>query len=207
MKSCVSRTLALVFTLTVVLVGAEGAARAESRTHDGFVLQLSPGLGYYSMSADVLGTEQSYSGMTFSMSLLLGGTIIPGLHIGGGLFVDRSLSATYEVDGNEPAGTPDFSQLVLGIGPFVDYYINPSGGLHFQGFFGWGGVETATEGGGVGGSDPTGLVLYLGAGYDVFLSDEWSIGGMFRFAYGPFSLNDVDFPTIAPALLVNLTWS
>ncbi len=205
-----TRTSVLVacFAAAFSIGSASSTAQAAPNTQDGFVFQLSPGLGYYSMTAeDALGTEVAFSGETFSLSLMLGGTIMPGLHVGGGFFLDRAFSPTLEIGGQEAAGTPDFQQFVLGLGPFVDYYLDPAGGLHFQGFFGWGGVETSTEAGGAGGSDPTGLVVYLGAGYDVFLSDEWSVGGMARFAYGPFALNEIDYPTIAPALLLTLTWS
>ncbi len=195
------------FAAALSIGSAVSTADAAPGTHDGFMLQLSPGLGYYSMTASDPTGDVTFSGTSFSLNLMMGGTLMPGVHLGGGFFLDRALSPTLEIDGNEVTGTGDFSQFPLGIGAFVDYYLDPSGGLHFQGFFGWGGVETSTPEGGAGGSDPTGAVLYLAAGYDVFVSDEVSVGGMARFAYGMFALNDVDWPTIAPALLLTLTWS
>jgi hypothetical protein len=72
-------------------------------------------------------------------------------------------------------------------------------------FIGWGGLE-ATANGNARGSDPTGLVLSIGAGYDFWVSDQWSAGVMGRFAYAPLSRDDVSFSTIAPALLGTITY-
>lgn len=134
-------------------------------------MQVTGGLGYYSSSAEAGGTEVSYSGTTMPMSLLLGGTLKPGLAIGGGFFVDRASSPTYEVNGMEQTGV-EFTQYVVGLGVTVDYYLKPEGGTHIQGFLGWGGLETSTEAGGVGGSDPTGMVVFIAGGHDWYLSDS-----------------------------------
>lgn len=189
-----------------VTLGLTGTARADDKTHDGFYVQAATGLGYYSASAEQAGMEASFSGMTVPMSLMLGGSPIKGLAVGGGFMVDYAPSPGFEVNGQEFAGNVDFSQYVIGIGPFVDYYLDPSGGLHFQAFVGWGGLETSSSEGNVGGSDPTGLVMALGAGYDLFVSDEWSIGGAGRFTFAPLSLNDVSYTTIEPALLLTATY-
>ncbi len=186
------------------MLGAVGTAEAEPTKHDGFYMQLTGGLGYYSASADAGGVDQSYSGTTLPMSLMLGGTLKPGLAIGGGFFVDYSSSPTFEQNGMEVEGL-DFSQYVVGLGLTVDYYLKPEGGTHFQGFLGWGGLETSTDAG-AGGSDPTGLVVFVAGGHDWFITDAWSAGVMGRLAYGAFSLNDVSFPTIAPSLLGTLTY-
>lgn len=186
-------------------LGAPAVAAAEPRTHDGFYMQLTGGLGYYSAGAEAGGIEQSFSGMTLDTSLMLGGTIIPGLVVGGGFFIDYAPSPSFEQNGME-VELSDVSQMVIGIGPFVDYYLDPKkGGVHIQAFAGWGGLETSS-GGNAGGSDPTGLVVSVAGGYDIWLSDEWSVGGMLRVAYGNFSLNDVGYGTLAPALLGTLTW-
>ncbi len=186
-------------------VGGVNEAAAEPRQHDGFYLQLTTGVGYYSITAESSIGEESFSGMTTPISLMMGGSIMKGLAIGGGFFIDRAGSPTYEMNGMEPASMPDFSQYVIGLGGFADYYLKPDGGLHFQGFVGWGGVETSSANG-VGGSDPTGLVMSLGAGYDWFLSEELSAGIMGRVSYGMFSINSIDTPTIAPAIVGTLSW-
>jgi hypothetical protein len=188
------------------MLGFAGTANAADKTHDGFYLQAATGLGYYSMSGEsVPGAEESFSGMSVPLSLMLGGSPTGGLAIGGGFMIDYVPSPGYQINGEDVDLQVDFTQYVIGIGPFVDYYLDPAGGLHFQGFVGWGGVETSTEGD-VGGSDPTGLVTALGVGYDLFISDEWSVGGMGRFTFAPLSFNDISLTTIEPALLVTLTY-
>lgn len=202
MKSKLGRAIGCAAMCAVLGIAAD--ADAEPRTHDGFYMKLAAGLGYYSLSSDAGGVDQSISGVTMPTSLMMGSTFAPGLVIGGGMFLDYGPSPSIESGGME-IQTEGVKQFPLGIGVFADYYLDPAGGTHFQGFVGWGGVETSSSGN-VGGSDPTGLVLSVAGGYDWFISDEWSAGVMGRLAYGAFSYNDAGFPTIAPALLGTLTY-
>jgi hypothetical protein len=52
-------------------------------------------------------------------------------------------------------------------------------------------------------------LLALGAGYDFWVGDEWSIGPMLRFDYGAFTLETggegVSYPTIAVNALATFT--
>jgi len=193
-------------TLACAALLFASTAQADPGVHDGFYMQLNGGLGYFSTTAEAGGVEASYSGVTVPTSLLLGGSFMPGLTIGGGFLLDYAPSPTWEQNGTElDVSAQNVSQYVLGLGLFGDYYLEPTGGLHFQGFVGWGGLETSSDAG-AGGSDPTGLSAYLGGGYDVFIADEWSVGGMVRLVYGPYSLNNFDYPTIAPAMIATLTY-
>ncbi|HEY6557979.1 MAG TPA: hypothetical protein VI072_11930 [Polyangiaceae bacterium] len=197
-------TNALVFGAALsAIVAAAPDASADPRTHDGFYLHLNAGLGYLSTTAELAGNEATYSGVSLPSALMLGGTVGP-VAIGGGLFGDYAFSPSGESDGMS-SDLGDVSMTLVGIGVFADYYVDPHGGLHFQPFVGWGGLEFSVDGDS-GGSDPTGLVLALGAGYDWWVADEWSIGVMGRIAYAPLSLNDVSFTTIAPAVLATFTY-
>jgi hypothetical protein len=191
--------------LMALALALPSRAEAAPETHDGFYLQLNAGIGYLSSSAEVFNTTVTYSGVTLPSALLLGGTVGPVV-IGGGFFGDYAFSPSYEVEGGG-AMMPDadVSMTLVGIGIFADIYPDPKKGLHFQPFVGWGGLET-TVNGDAGGSDPTGLVLAVGGGYDWFVSDNWSIGVMGRFAYAPLSLDDVGYTTIAPSLLATFTY-
>jgi hypothetical protein len=188
----------------VAICGAS-TAQADPETHDGFYLQLAGGLGYYHTSAEINSTETTYSGLTIPASFLLGGTLLKHLVIGGGAFVDTAPSPKYEVDGDEPPQTPDFKQLIIGIGALLDYYVWSDRGLHFPVFAGWGGLETVVEGD-AWGSDPTGFIMYFGCGYDFWISDNWSIGAVFRFVIAPSKLNDVRYTTVEPGLMATLTF-
>lgn len=182
-----------------------GVAQAAPETHDGFYLQLDLGVGYLSSSADVLNTTITYSGATLPTALLMGGTVGPVV-IGGGFFTDYAFSPGYSIEGGASGSAgEDVTMMLIGLGVFADIYPDPQKGLHFQPFIGWGGLETSVNGN-AGGSDPTGLVLAVGGGYDWFVSDNWSIGVMGRFAYAPLKLDGVGFSTIAPALLATFTY-
>jgi hypothetical protein len=203
-KSTRTITKAVLFGAT--LCGAAFVApdaRADAKTHDGFFLQLNAGLGYLSSTAssDAGGGEITFSGVTIPSSLLLGGTVGPVV-IGGGFFGDYAPSPSMDP---EVVNVDDVTLTLIGIGMFADIYPDPHDGLHFQPFVGWGALE-ASQGGNSGGSDPTGLVLALGAGYDFWVGNEWSIGPMFRFAYAPLALESVNYSTIAPALLCTFTY-
>jgi hypothetical protein len=174
-------------------------------THDGFFLQLGVGLGYLSTSADAGLGDESLSGLSLPWSVLLGGTIGSGVVLGGGVIQDYSVSPTYTVNGEDMGEVTDLSLYLTGIGMFVDFYPDPKEGLNFQGFFGWGALEAA-RGGNVSSSDPTGVILSLGVGYDFWIGDEWSVGPMARFVYAPLSLNGVKYNTTAPGVLANFTY-
>jgi len=175
----------------VAAFSATPDAKAEPMTHDGFYLSIEAGLGYLSASAESAFGDESISSSTFSSALLLGGTVGP-VAIGGGFTYDYGFSPSYEVNGQE-VEAEDVTMSLIGIGAFADYYVDPTGGLHFLGFLGWGGLERSYQGDS-GGSDPTGMLVTLGGGYDWWMSDEWSIGPLARFTYAPLSYNDIDVP-------------
>lgn len=199
----IAQSLLALGTFCVAIGVAPEASASEPRTHDGFYLQLAAGLGHLSSSAEAGGVEAKYSGVTVPTSLMLGGTIGPVV-IGGGFFTDYAPSPSVSVNGND-LNLDDVTLTLVGIGFFADIYPDPKSGLHFQPFLGWGGLE-ATYQGNAGGSDPTGMVLALGVGYDFWVADEWSIGPMFRLAYAPLALNGIDYDTLAPSLLATFTY-
>jgi hypothetical protein len=146
-------------------------ASAEPRTHDGFYLRVGVGPGYaLGTLASPAGSGDS-TGVNVSTQLAIGWTLRPGLVIGGGTFPMVVPSPTY--DGMDAGG-----QHVSATGAFVDYYLDPRKGLHFQGgllfALGYldGGERASHVGAGYGGT--------LGIGYDFFVTDEWSVGGIVR---------------------------
>ena len=187
------------------MVCVTGAAKADPQTHDGFYLQLDAGLGYLSTTAssDAGGGELTFSGLSTPFALLLGGTVGPVV-IGGGFFADHAPSPSAKIEGSD-LDLGDVSLTLFGVGLFADYYVDPHGGLHIQPFLGFGALEASRDGAS-GGSDPTGPVLAIGVGYDFWVADEWSIGVMGRFAYAPLKLDEVNYNTIAPAVLATFTF-
>ncbi len=189
--SILNRSLLWMSAFSVV-TGAVGLAAAAPRTHDGFYLDLEAGVGYLSSSADDGVNEIGYSGATYGSALFLGGTIGPVV-IGGGLTYDNAFSPSAEIGGNEYE-LDGLELHLIGFGAFVDVYPDPTEGLHFMGMLGWGGLEASLDGD-VSGSDPTGMLLGVGGGYDFWVADEWSIGPLARLIYAPLSMDDVDYGT------------
>jgi hypothetical protein len=188
-------------TLSILFLAAPNA-RAEIRTHDGFYLQLDTGLGYLSSTGKFPGYEVTYSGVTTSSALFLGGTIGPVV-IGGGFTYDNAFSPNAKSGGTTVNLGTDVSLHLIGIGPFIDVYPDPTSGLHFMGFVGWGGLEASVNGN-VSGSDPTGLVSFIGGGYEFWVADQWSVGPLARLTYAPLSLDNVDYNTVAFALVADV---
>ena len=61
-----------------------------AHTHDGFYMHVGAGLGYYSLSSSGGLIDEELSGLTKSFSFLIGGSVIPGLAVGGGFTLDRT---------------------------------------------------------------------------------------------------------------------
>jgi hypothetical protein len=185
------------------VVCSTAIANAEPRTHDGFYLQMDVGLGYLSSSAEDQGIKATYTGLTIPSALMLGGTIGPVV-LGGGFFGDYAPAPGAEI-GGVSGDLQDVTLTLVGIGMFADIYPDIHGGLHFQPFIGYGGLESSYKGDS-GGSDPLGPVFAFGAGYDWWVASEWSIGVMGRVAYAPLTLDSVSYSTVAPAVLATFTY-
>jgi len=73
------------------------------------------------------------------------------------------------------------------LGPFVDYYFDAKLGWHAQGSLG---IATMTIGKGSQDQTPTtgdktmgGLGFMLGGGYEWWIAEQWSMGGLLRFVF------------------------
>jgi hypothetical protein len=185
--------------LLAFLVLAAGAAGADPAKHDGFYFRVGVGPGFalgtlYSSAAD-----NSSHGVDISTELAVGTTIRHGLVLGLGTFPMIVPAPTYDtVD----AG----GQHVSATGPFVDYYFDPEhAGLHVQGgiLFGAGYIAGSSQrashiGFGYGAT--------AGVGYDFFVADKWSVGGLARVT--PYHLYGVDndIRLVSPSVLVTATY-
>ena len=153
--------------------------------HDGVYVRLGVGVGYLrdsvSMSqSGVFGFEQegTVSGFGQSNELAVGGALAPGLILAGGFF----LTAAYGVDsdfGDVETQTGD-GYVVVTFGPMVDFYPDPSGGLHFELGFGLGATSGVTpkafdEPGGA-----SGYGLALGVGHEWWIAKQWGMGVLLR---------------------------
>jgi hypothetical protein len=146
--------------------------------HDGFYLRMGLGGGYASFDGSVVGIDTSIKGGGGAMELLLGGTPAPGFVIGGG-FIFTSLNKPKVKVGNlEADATNNLSFGMIGV--FADYYIDPTAGFHIQGMLGYANAQPETNGSN---NSVAGPGFFLGAGYDFWVGDQWSIGPNARFVY------------------------
>jgi len=198
----------------------------EAYRHNGFYFRLGTGFGVLD---ERLSSESSaiYGGEVHGRSrgiaqlgeLAIGGTVGEAWVLGGGIYSADLLASTYKIgDGantTPPAELdPELRNLAL-IGPFFDWYPNPHRGFHFQGALGLATLtprvfgDSATErseylavGGGV----------MLGAGYEVFVDEEWSLGVLARTTVAVCGgRDDADVRWLhvvitSPSLLVTLTY-
>jgi hypothetical protein len=135
--------------------------------------------------------DGSLAGGGLSIEFALGGTIAPGLILGGGFWVlgaGNPGMRHLEVGG---ASRPDLSPKSASaglLGPFVDYYVDPKSGLHFQGALGIGSVnvDSFNDSNGrhvVDKKSAGGLGFMFGGGYEWWVADQWSLGGILRMVY------------------------
>lgn len=146
--------------------------------HDGFYLRISLGAGASRGTVEDTGVEGKLSGGGAALDLWLGGTPAAGLVIGGGVSANAVDEPRIELDGSsERARETSWGQGLLGL--FVDYYPNDAQGFHFGGMIGAATMtldnrladEQSNQNG-------AGAALFLG--YDAWVGDQWSLGGLLR---------------------------
>jgi hypothetical protein len=184
--------------VAALALAAPSRAEAAPRTHDGVYLRVAVGPGFTLGHLDIAaGAGGDSTGVNVSTQLAVGWTVRRGLVLGLGTFPMVTPSPSY--DGVDAGG-----QHVSATGPFIDYYLDPHGGLHAQA----GVLFTAgyLDGGERGSQVGVGWGATAGVGYDVFVSDQWSVGGIARLtAYRLFGVAD-EIRMVAPAALFTVTY-
>lgn len=207
--------------LALVLATSSRASAQEAaggvQTHDGFYLRLGIGVAYalgsaqYPELADP--PDISVTGAGLAGELAVGGTVLPGLVLGGGSYGTGIFAPSYD-DGDTAL---DGGLLTIStLGPFADYYLDPSGGLHVQAAILFATVSQAKGGDDLSqvreDSSGSGFGLMLGAGYEIWIGEQWSVGALARVTYVSASLEgedtelEVDFSAFVPALLATFTY-
>jgi len=193
--------------------------------HDGFYLRMALGLGHLgarfgsdesaAYGGKVTGTLGGGSG---ALELALGGSPMPGLVLGGGLYLDgggKLRTNVFEVDGTS-AGQVQYDQVSLGLlGPFVDYFFDAKSGWHLQGALGyaWMNVGPATRDGvTVAKKSLGGVGFEVGGGYEWWIASQWSLGVLLRGTFVAVANNANDgerwsYESLAvPELLLSVTY-
>jgi hypothetical protein len=144
---------------------------------------MSVGFSYLSstIASDEIVGDFSVNGSGLGLDFLLGGTLTPGLVLGGGLLVNAATRPNVEIGdfNREVEGGASLAMLAL----FVDGFIDPEGGFHVGGALGLAGFSIDED------DDPTtenvsqefaGFGLSAWAGYGGWIGENWQMGGMVR---------------------------
>lgn len=183
---------------------------ASIRRHDGFYLRFGIGFGGVGGTYEPDEADETFdvSGGGGSSELALGGTIAPGLVLGGGLYGVGTIATRYENGGEADAKALNVGML----GPFIDYYFDERAGGHLMFSLGFAGIQQqdgedlneAINGGGWG--------AMIGGGYEWFVGEQWSLGVIARVQYVAVSTKTEDseiegtMSLIAPAVLFGVTY-
>ncbi len=149
------------------------------KMHDGFYVRVSLGFGTQWTTIDDSTPRRNFSAKETSMvaDLLVGGAPSPGIILGGALLLDSLPSTRFEAD-----GTAAKTGLSLAtVGPFIDGYPNSRGGFHSGGMLGASAAHL-TGNNYFAAENAYGFGLATWLGYDCWVADQWSVGGLLRFA-------------------------
>jgi hypothetical protein len=162
-------------------VPQETTLRSLPHRHDGFYLRLATGFGPYNESIARPGetAHTTVSGMASTGDFAIGGSPRPGLILGGAIWTTSVLASDTRTDSGYPV-PPSTSQSgsYSVLGPWMDYYFNPHGGLHMPAGIGFAVVRGIDPQGARVHSDDVayGAGILAGLGYDWWVGDEWSVG-------------------------------
>ena len=149
------------------------------KMHDGFYVRLNLGFASQGTTIDDGAAAPNFHARTGALVIdaLVGGAPAPGVILGGSLMFDRMPSTTFDADGfRAKTGVTLFT-----IGPFIDGYPDPRGGFHLGGTVGPC-LSRLTNGSYFGSTRATGFGLAAWLGYDWWVADQWSVGGLLRFS-------------------------
>jgi hypothetical protein len=197
-------------------------SEGQSPVHHGFYFRGAVGAGLAaSASGHPDGDNNSadnanISGGSVDVELGFGGTVYPGLAVGGMVYGSSFPSPTYSISGMNLSG----GTIVLSsIGPFADWYFDPAKGLHAQAAIGFAALQAKQGSSSNPNSFPpqdysgTGGSFMAGIGYDWWVGSQWSLGLLGRVQYLSGSLTDstagdpkVDLQAFVTSILATATY-
>lgn len=176
--------------------------KPDARLHNGFYLRMGFGVTTVSGTLETPVTSRSITGVTTrtgetarakisgpgaGFDFALGGTVFRGLAIACNLSMRAIGSPDVKFEKASPQARTYDQFTVSNIGVMADWYTDPKKGLHIQGGAGIAQITHSVPSigrpqGSASDEDAryTGLGLHLGVGYETFVSEEWSVGGLLR---------------------------
>ena len=188
----------------------EGAAPVHetARWHEGFYLRAGLGFGIFTdrFEGDLGWLDATASGGSGALELMVGGSLMDGLILGGGVVVEHVVDPAIEVENVRVEDDVAVGTFVL-VGPFLDWYPSAAGGFHVQLLLGGSRIDIRSDDGGYREHAPVGGGAALGAGYDWWLADEWAIGFLGRISASTMTDDDVSHEVFAASLLATITYN
>lgn len=179
--------------------------------HDGFFLRMGVDTGYLWNFAESRRAFDDFSvrGAPVLPSFALGGTLTSGLVVGGTVGFAQVFSPVVEQNGSSVVSGQSARWLELG--PFVDYYPNPSNGWHVLGGVSYLNFEKQGRTGSVAGFWGAGVSMSLGIGYEEWISNQWSFGGRLKLTAASLSQNgdaneQYDYLLLFPSVGLTFTY-
>jgi len=190
--------------------------------HDGFYMRL--GLGFGSQGLDASGKDGDVdmgsangSGFSLMSEFALGGTVGSGFVIGGGVYTATLPGGEMSVEANSADGSTAQADLEVSpfgiVGPFVDWYVNPANGLHLQAGVGFATTSFVEPYDNEDSVDLTGPGFMAGVGYETWIGEQWSMGGVARIMYASLDGEDpsdsdevYEANVLVPGVLFSVTY-
>ena len=175
--------LALFFGLALAAPAAHAQPAHGYHTHDGFYFRGSIGVGTlnFNQRSDLDTVPNgTVNGPGSASDLMIGGTPVLGLAVGGALLATHAPNPSF--DRNSPAPNPDVPATFVIAGPFVDYFFLPHKGFHLGAAAGpaviW--YKDLDPDSNSDREAYAGVGAAAWAGYDAWISANWSLGGYAR---------------------------
>ncbi len=156
------------------------------------------------------GSELTLSGTLIGLDFLMGGTVASGFVIGGGFFAAGVPAPKNEIDGENVQRNSEVERAFSLVGPFLNWYPDPKGGLNLQLMVGGASLRDDDPDDADRGYEADGAAIALAGGYDFWVGDEWSVGVMARFTFAALTRNDSfaeeQHGVFVPAVLLLFTY-
>lgn len=187
--------------------------------HDGFFLRMGIGAGYLWNTMKEPNFEYKVRGTVVPLEILIGGSLIPGLVAGGGLWIAPGAQLRTEGSGADTTAASDLQMTFYQLGPFVDYYIDPTQGFHVLLAATLAGFQMSLKDSVNTTLSPSrnfnpiradGFAVTGGVGQEFWIGNQWSVGGMLRLTYA--TLEDTNAVGVVshqvwnPALVATFTY-
>jgi len=148
-------------------------------THDGFYMRLTTGLGYLNAKYKYLEQDTTISGTALAATFAFGGAVANNLVLYGELLMTMAIDPKSEAGGVSKTLT-DQNVNLMGIGPGVAYYLEPSN-IHFSGTLAFSQVTQSNSSSSNSNNSvdltEMGLGLSLMFGKEWWVSHDWGLGG------------------------------